>query len=126
MNLSSFGDNHCPAKSGLRETRVFGELDCLFWSFSFLRTSTPLSIITMCVSNPCLVSFLYFHSHTLITNAVISYWLQVNLKCEDDTLVDREEKGLENGSKLITLNLQIKTLHMMVRRACSNWCSSSN
>ena len=73
-----------------------GGLDCLFSSFSFLRTLAPLSIITTCVSNPCLVSF-FFYSHTLIINVVISYCLQVNLKYEDDALVDREEKWSENN-----------------------------
>ena len=96
MNLSSFGGNHSSkmARQSWLGGRLeyLGEFYCLFSSFSFLRTLAPLSIITTCVSNPCLVSFFYFYSHTLIINVVISYCLQVNLKYEDDALVDREEK----------------------------------
>jgi eukaryotic translation initiation factor 2C len=54
----------------------------------------------MCVSNPCPVPFLYFHPHTFIINAAIFYWLQVNLKYEDDTPVDRKGSGRKVIEKL--------------------------
>jgi len=46
------------------------------------------------------VSFLYFHPHTFIINDVIFYWLQANLKCEDDTPVDRKGSGRKVIKKL--------------------------
>jgi eukaryotic translation initiation factor 2C len=46
------------------------------------------------------VSFLYFHPHTFIINVVIFYWLQVNLKYEDDTPVDRKGSGRKVMEKL--------------------------
>jgi eukaryotic translation initiation factor 2C len=38
--------------------------------------------------------------HTFIINAVIFYWLQVNLKYEDDTPVDRKGLGRSVMEKL--------------------------
>ena len=76
-----------------------------------------ISIIIMWVSNPVQVPFLGFHPHTFIINDVISYWLQVNLKYEDDTPVDCKGSGRQvikkNCSKLMLLNMQIKILHMI-------------
>ena len=46
------------------------------------------------------MSFLYFHPHTFIINDVIFYWLQANLKCEDDTPVDRKGSGRKVIEKL--------------------------
>jgi len=46
------------------------------------------------------VSSLYFHPHTFIIDAVIFYWLQVNLKYEDDTPVDRKGSGRKVIEKL--------------------------
>ena len=46
------------------------------------------------------MSFLYFHPHTFIINDVIFYWLQANLKYEDDTPVDRKGSGRKVIEKL--------------------------
>jgi eukaryotic translation initiation factor 2C len=46
------------------------------------------------------VSFLYFHPHTFIINEVVFYWLQVNLKYEDDTPVDHKGSGRQVIEKL--------------------------
>jgi hypothetical protein len=74
--------------------------------------STASVAVAACLNHTAVasVSFLYFHSHTLVINVVIFYWLQVNLKYEDDTLVDH--KGLENCSKIMLQNLQIKGFYI--------------